>query len=56
LCKPFLIREFVMRFNIDAPAKKITVSGIDAPARNTTPGLLLLAKVGTADSYSSRHY
>jgi len=56
LCKLFLIRELVMRFNIDAPAKKVTVAGIDAPARNTTLGLLLLAKVGTADSYSSRRY
>ena len=45
-----------MRFNIDAPAKKVTVAGIDAPARNTTLGLLLLAKVGTADTYSSRRY
>jgi hypothetical protein len=35
-----------MRCNIDAPAKKVTVSGIDERARNTTLGLLLLAKGG----------
>ncbi len=37
-----------MRFDTDAPAKKVTVSGIDTPARNATLGLLLLAMVGTA--------